>query len=315
MKTTSFLLIFLASLLVFNSCKKDDSPPIPGGTARYMGILYEGMPATGGSIPKNRFVLLDINHADNADKQFMTVDITENAGNYKFQVAQAPRPITDYATNWPEGLRKIISGRGLSHDFLASGFMKMRTTTSYLSRPYTFMYDSTHKFMPTSSVIVPLNEMHNPIYAGAMAGKEPQAAIDFWSPGRPDPGTVPVDANDSLPDYFFYAQYYRVSKPARLYLYFNEGYYTSVISPVNQAIKFDQTILKFISQLTGKADAALSYEGTSSVLFFFDYDKWEYMTFKFNCAPAMNAGCLTDIDISPVKSMNDLMAWPAGWAQ
>ncbi|RYY68459.1 MAG: hypothetical protein EOO13_12230, partial [Chitinophagaceae bacterium] len=229
MKKIKCSFLSLALLVFFlDSCKKDDNDSNLPNSGNYIGILTEGMPAAGGVNPKNRFVLLNIDHADNANKQFMTVDVVESAGGYKFQVAEGPKPISDFATNWPSQLRRIVSGRGLSHDFLASGYMKMRTTSSYLSRPYSFLYDSTHKFTPISSVILPLNEMHNPIYSGAMAGKEPQASVDFWSPGRPSPGTVPIDANDTLPDYFFYGQYYRVSRPARLYFYFNEGYYTSV---------------------------------------------------------------------------------------
>lgn len=269
----------------------------------------------GGGFVKNRFVLLDIDHADNADKKFMTVDIVENSGGYKFQIVEGPKPISEYATNFPAEVRKIVSGQGLGHDFMVSAYMYMRTTSG-VTRPYTFKYDSIHKFTPISSVIIPINEMHNGIYAGSMIGKEPQSRVEFWAPGRPDPGTSTPDVNDTLPDYFFFARYYRVSRPARVYFYFNEGngISTSTISPTGMASMFESTMFRVVKEnLSGKADAAISYQGNTSVLFFFDFDKWEFMTIRFPCPASYGSGCGTDAQISAAMSMNTLMEWPANW--
>ncbi|MBC7937937.1 MAG: hypothetical protein H7Y86_21530 [Rhizobacter sp.] len=314
MKKINFLFIAAAILSLLSSCKKDDTNLPGAATGKSMGFLTESAVGAGGTTVKNRYVLLDIDHADNARKKFMTVDIVENSGSYKFQMVEGPKPITAYATNFPAEVRRIVSGQGYGHDFLVSAYMKMRTISG-VTRPYTFNYDSIQKFVPTSSVIIPINEMHNGIYAGTMMGKEPQARVEFWAPGKPDPGPTPPDANDTLPDYFFYAQYYRVARPARLYFYFNEGngFYTSVAGPTARANRFEETAFRPLADLAGKADAAISYEGNTSVLFFFDFDRWEFMTIKFPCAAAYGAGCTTDIEYSPVKSMNTLMEWPADW--
>lgn len=313
MKKMNFFFITITGLILLASCKKDDGNPSPAGPSRSMSILNESATTPGGNFIKNRFILLDIDHASNSDKQFMTVDIVENAGSYKFQVVEGPKPITDYSTNWPAEVKKVLSVGGLGHDFTVSAFMKMRAAG--VTRPYTFTYDSIHKFNPLSSVIIPINEMHNTIYAGTMAGKEPQGKIDLWVPGKPDPGTTPIDVNDTVPDYFFYAHFQRVSRPGRLYFYFDEGMYTSVGSPINRSVRLQESIFRPIDALSGKADAVLSYEGNTSVIFFFDFDRWEYMTVTFPCHPVYGATCSNNVDFSPIKSMNDLMNWPAGWAQ
>ncbi len=316
MKNIHFVFIALVSFFLFYSCKKDAKNTSSSGSSKSMGILYDYATAPGGAIIKNRFILLNIDHAGNNDKQFMTIDIVENADGYKFKIAEGPKPITDFATNFPADVRKIISGKGLGNDFFVNAYMKMRA--SGITRPYTFTYDSIHKFIPSSSIIIPLNEMHNPVYAGTMAGKNPQAGLELWAPGKPGPGTGPVIPNDSMPEYFFYAAYPRVSKPCKLYFYFDEGYYTSVVSPLGKAIPLDKLIYNGgpqINGITGKIDAALSYEGNSSVIFFFDYDQWEYFTVTFPCSPVYGAACGNNIDISPLKSMNALMTWPAGWGK
>ncbi len=314
MKSINFLLFF--AIIAFSSCKKDDSTSPPVGSGKSMGFLTEYAIGAGGVPVKNRYILLDIDHESNADKKFMTVDIVETAGNYKFQIVEGPKPITQYATNFPESLRKIVSGHGFGHDFLASAYMYVRATSG-ITRPYTLNYDSIHKITPISSVIIPINEMHNGIYAGSMMGKEPQARVEFWAPGRPDPGTTTPHVNDTLPDYFFFSQYYRVSRPGRVYFYFNEGdggIYTSTISPTSRSNMFEYSAFRVVKEnLTGKADAAISYTGSTSVLFFFDFDKWEYMTMKFPCAASYGGGCGTATEVSAAKSMNTLMEWPAGW--
>ena len=314
MKSINFLLFF--AIIAFSSCKKDDTINTPTGSGKSLGFLTEYAIGAGGVPVKNRYILLDIDHESNADKKFMTVDIVETAGNYKFQIVEGPKPITEYATNFPGSLRKIVSGHGFGHDFLASAYMYVRATSG-ISTPYTLIYDSIHKITPISSVIIPINEMHNGIYAGSMMGKEPQARVEFWAPGRPDPGTTTPHVNDTLPDYFFFSQYYRVSRPGRVYFYFNEGdggIYTSTISPTSRSNMFEYSAFRVVKEnLTGKADAAISYTGSTSVLFFFDFDKWEYMTMKFPCAASYGGGCGTATEVSAAKSMNTLMEWPADW--
>lgn len=313
MKKLQFFFLAVAIIGFLVSCKKDDTATGPGAKGKTMGIITDNVALPGGGAVKNRFILLDIDHASNANKKFMTVDIVENAGGYKFQVVESVKSISDFATNFPEGVRKIVSGQGYGYDFLVSAYMKIRATSG-VTRPYTFNYDSIHKFTPVSSVIIPINEMHNPIYAGAMTGKEPQACVNLWAPGKASPGSgTSIDPNDTIPDYFFFGLYQRFSKPTRLYLYFNEGMYTSVGSPTNRAVRFNEAALRSIEMLTGKADAAISYEGNQSVLFFFDFDKWEFMTIKFPCPVAYHATCSNELEVSAVKSMNTLMEWPASW--
>ena len=316
MKTMPYLLLVTTCLLMLISCKKSDDASTPVGSKRYMGILYDGKPGPAGATVKNRFVLLDINHDDNADKQFMSVDIVENSGEYKFKMVEGPQPISNYASNWPAGVKSVVSGKSQSHDFLVNAYLKMRTTSSYLVRPYTFQFDSIQKFTPASSVVVPINEMHHPVYAGAMAGKNPDAGVDFWAPGKNDSPGAPTNPNDSMPAYFFYVKFPRVAKPARLYFYFKEGFYTSVISPLGQAIAIDRLLYQPVAgSMKNKVDAVISYEGNTSVLFFFDFDKWEYFTITMPCPAAYGAACGEDIITSAVKSMNTLMEWPAGWGQ
>lgn len=316
MKRIHLLFITIASLAFFSSCKKDDSNPATPNSGKSMGLLMEYAIGPGGAPLKNRFVLLDIDHESNAKKKFMIVDIVEDAGGYKFQKVEGPKPISAYATNFPESLRKIVTGHGYGHDFLASAYMYMRTLSG-VTRPYTFVYDSIHKITPLSSVIIPINEMHNGIYAGSMVGKEPQARVEFWAPGRPDPGTTTPHMNDTLPDYFFFSQYYRVSRPGRVYFYFNEGddgMYTSTGSPTGRSNMFEYSAFRVVKEnLSGRADAAICYNGSTSVIFFFDFDKWEYMTMKFPCASSYGGGCGTNTEVSVAKSMNTLMDWPADW--
>lgn len=314
MKKINFLIV-LTGIALFNSCKKDGSSPVPGGSGKSMGFLSEYILGAGGVPVKNRYVLLDIDHENNADKKFMTVDIVENAGNYKFQIVEGPKPISEYATNFPAGLRKIVSGHGYGHDFLASAYMYVRSTSG-ITRPYTLNYDSIHKITPLSSVIIPINEMHNGIYAGSMMGKEPQSRVEFWAPGKPDPGTTPIDPTDTVPDYFFFGHPNRVARPGRVYFYFNEGdgIYTSTVSPTSRSNMFEYSAFRVVKEnLTGKADAAICYTGSTSVLFFFDFDKWEYMTMKFPCAASYGGGCLPNTEVSTARSMNTLMEWPADW--
>ncbi|RYY58066.1 MAG: hypothetical protein EOO09_00405 [Chitinophagaceae bacterium] len=314
----SFVLAACLSAAVFSSCKKDQgNAGNPPSASRFMGILPEGMPAANGSIPKNRFVFLDINHASNADKRFLIADIVEEGGEYRFRLAEGPKPISAFATNWPADVREVVHGKGLSHDFFVNAFLKMRTTSTYQARPYTFHYDSVQKFTPVSSVILPINEMHNPFYAGPMAGKNPQACLDLWVPGRDRSGTTPVDVNDSLPDYFFYGNFPRVATPARLYLYFDEGYFTSVVSPLGKAIPSDSLLYPgaFSNSMKGKIDAALVYEGSTSVIFLFDFDDWQFFTMAMTCPPVYGRACYGNITTSAVKSMDSLMDWPEGWGR
>lgn len=316
MRISILLIIVWAGALCVASCKKDNTNTSTGSSFRKPSGMLLNLDYNGTTWVQNGYLLLDIDHADNKDKQFMIVDVVAEGSGYKFMTKQAPKPIDQLATNWPTEVRQVISGRYFANDFFVSAYMKMKATNS--TKPYEFLYDSAHHFTPLSSVILPLNYMLNPIYAGNMAGKDPQASLELWAPGRNTSSGSDPDFEDSTSNYMFYTKNNPVAKPYMLYFYFNEGYFTNVSSPGKGSRPFSNFIYNGgdqINNMKGKIDAAMVLHEDVSTIMFFDFDNWEYYFVKMPCPAVYDAPCNGEIEISPTQSMNSLMTWPEGWGK
>lgn len=279
----------MITVFFFQSCtKKDDGGSTAAGFKKPNAILMN-WEYNGTTWVRNGYMLLDLDHADNKDKSYMIIDIAPNgSGGYQFLLKKGPLPIDSLASNWPAEVRSVSFGYG--NDMTVNAAMRLQAQTN--SRPYTYRYDSIHKF---STGIATYNYLNNPLYAGVMAGKTPQGRATIYMP----------DASGN-------------SMPRDIIYYFKEGYVTNVLAPGTGAQPFT-TIINGVPTVVSNGwglDAVLTMEGPFFTSFYFDFDTWQFFYFWDSCPSVNGAPCLGGtVQVSDFQSMNNLMDWPDGWGK
>lgn len=282
-------IVFAIILIQFAACKKENNTaPGKNTTVRRISMLpnYE---YNGTSWQRNGFMLFDIDHADNKDKQYMVIDVENSSSGYKFVKKKGPFNIDQLAAGWPPEVR--FAAFGLSNDFIIDANMRMQVQ-SFSGNQFVYRYDSLYKF---STAIYTYNYLNNAtLYAGAMAGKPPQGRAGFWQPD---------DKGNSIPLDIIY--------------YFKEGYFTNVIGIGNspQPLTTMTNGIRTISEDWKTIDAVLTLEGTYYTHFYFDFDKWRFFYFKDFCQSIYGAPCDAGIQQADFMSMDLLMDWPQSWKQ
>lgn len=285
---TKTLLALLMLITILGSCSTQDVAPT-GKNRRPLSILYNF--EYNGTFKRNGYMLLDLNHDDNKDKKFMVIDV-ENApgGGYQFVIKRGPLPIDSLATNWPAKVKSVFYG--YNTDMTVDAYMSLRMNSVSNGR-INYTYDSTHRM---SGTIYMVNYLWNPLYAGRMVGKTPQARAFYWD----------LDANGN-------------AKPKDIIFYFNESAYTNVIS-IGHGDQPLTTLVNGIPTVTDdwkKVDAVLTLEGAYYSHFYFDFDAWQYFTTRDFCPSTHGAPCPGggSVQYSDYRSMDDLMDWPEGWGK
>jgi hypothetical protein len=285
----NFIINAFAGLLLLQlfACKKDNSPQ-PPASAKFKkpsSILYNW--EYNGTIWQLKgFMLLDLDHASNKDKSFMVVDVKQVAvGEFRFELKKGPLPIESLASNWPEEVRSVSFG--YSNDMTVNAHMRLQAQNT--GPVFNYRYDSIHKF---SSGIYVYNYLNNPLWAGSMAGKTPQARLGSWV----------SDANNN-------------AIPKDVIYYFKESAYSSVISPGNGGISLkisDGVDMQY--EMWSKVDAALTVEGAIYSHLFFDVDEWKFFSIRDWCPAIYGSPCQKG-GLQKVEwiSMDKLMDWPEGW--
>lgn len=280
----------LATMLLLQlfACKKDNSPQPPGGTGfKKPGSILHNWEFNGTTWQRKGFMLLDLDHASNKDKSFMVVDLKEAAiDEFKFELKKGPLPIDRLASNFPEEVRSVSFG--YSNDMTVNESMRLQAQNT--GPVFNYRYDSIHKF---STAIYIYNYLNNPLWAGSMAGKTPQARLSSWMPDGSDKA-VPND----------------------VIFYFKESAYSSVIGPGRGGIYLTDYVngVNVSSELWKKVDVAMTFEGTYYSHLFFDVDEWQYFVIRDWCPASYGANCEKGgVQIVKWISMNKLMEWPAGW--
>ncbi|MCG2617776.1 hypothetical protein LZZ85_25975 [Terrimonas sp. NA20] len=275
-------------LLQFFACKKDNSPqpPAPAAYKRPGSILYN-LEHNGTTWERNGFMLLDLDHASNKDKSFLVVDVKQvGVDGVRFELKKGPMPIESLASNWPAEVRSV--GFGLSNDMTVNASMRLQAQNT--GPVFNYRYDSIHKF---STSIVVYNYLNNPLWAGSMAGKAPQARLGSWI----------ADANDN-------------AIPQDIIYYFKEAACSNVSQPGLGGLPLvDYSAgLGIQADSWKKIDAAMTVEGAIYKRLYFDVDEWNFFMIKDWCYASYGSRCEKN-GRQEVKwmSMDTLMDWPEGW--
>lgn len=281
----------MVTLLLLNACKKDSGKEDDTTATGYKkpASILSNWEYRGGTWQVDGFMLLDLDHADNKDKSFMVVGLQETSiDKYGFVLKKGPLPIDSLATNWPPEVRSVAFG--YSNDLTVNAAMRLQAQTA--TRPYTYRYDSVHKF---STAIYLYNYLNNPLYAGSMAGKTPQGRQTAWAP----------DATGN-------------AVPRDIIYYFKESAFSNVIAPGYGGIMLTDLVngVNTPSEIWKKVDATITFTGTYYTHLYLDVDDWQYFTIRDWCPSSYGAKCdKGGVQYIHWRSMNELMNWPAGWGK
>ncbi|WP_276483715.1 hypothetical protein [Paraflavitalea pollutisoli] len=284
------LFILLAALASLAACKKDTPPATPADTAKKPGSFLVNWEYNGSTWVRSGYLMLDLDHASNKDKSYMVFDLEPAGGTkFKFVLKKGPLPIDSLATNWPASVRSVAFGYG--NDMTVNAAMRLQAQTP--TKPYTFRYDSIHKF---STAIYLYNYLNNPLYAGTMAGKNPQGRASGWGP----------DAAGN-------------ASPRDIIYYFRESAFSDVIGPGRGGIVLTDLVngVNTASTLWKEVDAVLTFfESAIYHHLYFDFDNWRYFVTYDWCPASYGAPCTKGgVQVAEWRNMNDLMTWPAGWGK
>lgn len=283
-----FLPVVVMAAFFLQSCSKSGSDSNTNSFRKPNTILVN-WEYNGSTWVRNGYMLLDLDHADNKDKSYMIVNIEPNgSGGFKFVLKQGPLPIDSLASNWPAEVRS--AGFGYGNDMTVNAAMRLQAQTN--TRPYTYRYDSIHKF---STGIATYNYLNNPVYAGVMAGKAPQGRAVMYGP----------DGSGN-------------SMPRDIIFYFKEGYASNILAPGTGAQPFTSIVNGVPTVISNGSglDAVLTIEGPVFLTFYFDFDEWQFFYFWDSCPSVNGAPCTGGtVQVSDYQSMNNLMNWPAGWGK
>lgn len=290
MNTKLLLVILFTGNIFLQSCKKDNTPtPGSPSSAKIPNTVLFNWEFNGSTWVRNGFMLLDLNHDNNKDKAYIIIEPQQTGTDaFRFVLKEGPKPIDSLASNWPADVKS--ASFGYSNDMTVNAAMRLQAQTA--SRPYTYRYDSIHKF---STAIYIYNYLNNPLYAGSMAGKNPQGRTSAWAP----------DASGN-------------AIPRDIIFYFKESAFSDVIGPGRGGIYLTDLVNGFNtpSEMWKKVDAVMTMQGSIYTHLYFDFDEWQFFSVYDWCPASYGAECLKGgVQIIKWQSMNNLMTWPEGWGK
>lgn len=278
------LYLLLLAGLQLTACKKNegDGNKKPSVSNRKPNSILYNWKYNGATWVLDGFMMLDLDHAANKDKAYFTFDLVQTDAGFRFKLKKGPLPIDSLAENWPPEVRDVSFG--YSNDMTVNQYMRLQSQNT--GPRFSYRYDSIHKF---STAIYIVNYLHNPLYAGGMAGQNPEGRAGGW---RPD------NMNLAIPSDVIY--------------YFSKEAYSEVVSPGNG----EQSLSSLFNGYTiwKDVDMVMTYESGYNHDLYFDVDQWRFFSIKNTCPSIYGAECLKGfIRQLEWKSMNELMDWPEGW--
>lgn len=302
MKISFFLRLLLPVFLLasFTACKKSN-PAAPGTaptglTAHTPNFISEHQPAA--YMLNGQFVVYDLNHDDNKDKQYFIVSLIKAGTGYSdsTQVIQAPQSIDKLAPGWPTTVKTAAFGKTLN--------IITDAKNSVVS-----LYGDAWQYGPISTTTNVYRKLNDPVYAGTMAGKKP-----FGN------NSVPVEYKPG-PSYKDYPATYR-----DITYYFKDGFYTSNVSGV-PAQPFDSLFTGAASIDWKNIDQTVKVDIEDPVThiryftkyFYFDWTNWRYFVVDETEATALYLSYppVYYIKFTPrgPYSLNKFCQWPTGWGK
>ncbi len=289
MKISLNFTVALLFMVITASCKKNTDAPavVPGSknTPNFAGPYFKFTPGTGWQ--QKGFIFYDLNHDANKDKKYFTAErINFTSDSMKITVASLP--IDSLATNWPAQVKS--ASYGYNTDLIVNAHMRLLVQSVNTSGRLVYSYDSIYKL---SSGIATYNYLNNSLFAGAMAGQNPQGETFFRIPD----GMGGITVKNTI-------------------LYFKEGYYT--IKTAGHPAKLLSTLAPNASSYDwANVSNVISYstDGTNFhyTHLFLDFKNWRYFTWAESCTPG---GCTSILlTQSGYKNLDNLLKWPEGWGK
>lgn len=289
MKISLNLIAVAMCIISAASCKKstDTSPIAPGAknTPNFAGPYFRFSSA--GGWHQAGFIFYDLNHDANIDKKyFIAQRINFTSDSMKISVGSLP--IDSLAANWPAQVKS--ASYGYNSDLIVNAGMRLLVQGINPSGQLIYKYDSIHKL---SGGLATYNYLNNPLFAGAMAGKNPQGETFLRVPD----GVGGITVKNCI-------------------LYFKEGYYT--VKTAGHPSKFLSTLAPNASSYDwANVSNVISYstDGTNFhyTHLFLDFKNWRYFTWAESCTPGGCASIL--LTQSSYSSLDKLLKWPAGWGK
>ena len=290
-KYTTFVLnLLFATVAIMTGCKKTDTPnPVSNSSLNTPNFVsrYFTIPS------KSSIAFFDLNHDDNKDKKYFIAELMF-LGSDTMKISDGPFPITNLASNWPSNVKDVGMGYTIFdfppnlNSWVVTSSMGIRLNAGNAQ------YDSLKILNGISPNESPYDD---PRFARSMAGKTPQGYTLIQ---------VPSGVGGSTPMYpiFYFKEGYYVDKPYS-WATIDAKPITSLV-PGGAANKYDWSNVDNVISFPNDA------QGNFNTNLFFDFKNWRYFTWKEDCAFGCTERTLT---MSPYKSLDGLLKWPAGWGK
>ena len=282
----------LISILI--SCKKNDSitsTPVPPATVvkHTPNVLTEYQVNKNGATINGKFIFYNLNHTNNADKQFFIVNLIKNGNDFldSCEVVQQPKTIDSLALGgWPSNIQSAAFG--VSYRIIVDAKTEITGSQTELWE----LKNLTQANM--------FSQFNDPVKAGIMAGKKPLAF-----------NTV-IEDYKVLPVFPGYRQYYRP-----IAYYFKEGKYTD---NANGVCNLD-TLYEGASNINWINIDAMAQVEIDATYFlkkhiYFDFTNWEFYVVNEtrNKYPGTNNNQVK-FNFKGKYSLNKFCKWPTNWGK
>lgn len=298
-KIRRFVPIFAATLCLLAACKKNpatDTSNGPGsGTLHHPNFICQHQP--GSASLNGQFVVFDLDHDSNLDKQYFIVSALTNGTEFSdsMQVLQSPNPIDSLALNWPAQIK-------------TAAFGSTRNILTDAKNAVTYSISDPWVYGPISTGTNLYRKLNDPQYAAAKAGQKPYGS-NFFSPVYyPQPA---------------YSDYKRIYREVTYY--FKDGVYTENIA--DGGIKSLDTLFVGANAIDWKNidqtvyidfERVGSYNRYFRKYFFIDWTNWKYY------AVTETEERKDYLSYAPVYyirwdvksySLDHFCKWPTGWSK
>lgn len=188
----------ISSLLAVGLCmtactKTNPTNPNPGGgsaTARHPNFICQHQP--GSSSLTGQFVVFDLDHEANKDKQFFVVSLLPAGAEFTDSAAviQVPTSIDSLATGWPATIRS--AAMGTTRNILIDA---KNAVTYSVPNPWTYA--------PISNSTNLYRKLNDPAYAAGKAGQKPYGNHPFSTVYYPQTSYLPYNQTWRDITYYF----------------------------------------------------------------------------------------------------------------
>lgn len=295
-KPRAWILLCLTAA-ISTGCKKSatpgSNPPTSSHTPNFAAEYFQSA-----QVQNGKFAIFDLNHDDNADKQFFLISLIKDGNGFldSAAVAQPPASINTIASSWPAQIKSAAFGHSMDIVTDAKNFVRSNAGSAWQFNP-----------IPTTTNLY--RKLNDPVYAGTMAGKKPYGNNAMRTQYKPGPS------------YHDYLGLYR-----DITYYFKDGFYTTNTQGA-AALPFDslfdgaaQIDWKNIDQVV-KAD--VEDAGTHTRYFtrylFFDWANWRYWvvaeTEKVALYPSYAPVYYIGFNVRGPLSLDKFCQWPQGWGK